>query len=267
MAFRCLAYTVKGFSGVNYQADCFCMHESFHSLVLFSAMISPSKNWLESLSLGPNGSGKSNIVDAMLWALANARPKLCAAITRRMLFSMVRPAVSRRAAPKSISFSITKAAFCQLTLRKFRSRANCIAMVRRIWTLRSKCRLRDVLDLFLDTGVGPDAGASSRREKSTPFSPFRRQTRPHRRRGGCGSRTSPHRNSQALGVVIDLIRVADITSELESQIGPLSLQAEVAREYDSLVSRSCASCNSPFCLAIIWAPRTTRKPENGPDRW
>ncbi len=108
--------------------------------------------------VGPNGCGKSNIVDALRWVLGEQRPSLL-----------------RSAAMTNVIFNGTAAkkalGMAEVSLTIINNRGvlptefNDITMTRRLYRsgeseylLNNKpCRLRDINDLFMDTGMGPNA--------------------------------------------------------------------------------------------------------------
>ncbi|HEX8463974.1 MAG TPA: chromosome segregation protein SMC [Abditibacterium sp.] len=194
--------------------------------------------------VGPNGSGKSNIVDGMLWALGERSAKaLRGNATTDVIFNGTGSGGRKPTGLCEVSLFFDNQdgtlpigfEEVQVTRRLFRDGAGEYALG------GSKCRLRDVLDLFLDTGVGPDAGCIISQGEIDAILSAKPEDRRGLIEGAAGiqkyhaRRTETRRRLEK--VVADLVRVADITSELESQLEPLAGQAELAREYDSLVSR------------------------------
>ncbi len=192
--------------------------------------------------VGPNGSGKSNIVDAMLWALGERSAK---ALRGHNATDVIFNGTSSRKPTSRTEVNLffdNESGVLPINFKE-------VQVTRKLYRdgegeyglCGSKCRLRDVLDLFLDTGVGPDAGCIISQGEIDAILSARPEDRRGLIEGAAGVQKYHSRRTETRKrlekVVIDLIRVADITSELESQIGPLSQQAEVAREYDSLVSR------------------------------
>ena len=105
----------------------------------------------------------------------------------------------------------------------------------------SKCRLRDVTDLFLDTGIGADAGCIISQGEIDAILSAKPEDRRGLIEGAAGIQKYHARRTETRRrldkVSVDLTRIGDITSELEKQVEPLARQAEIAREYDALVAR------------------------------
>ncbi|PQV64767.1 condensin subunit Smc [Abditibacterium utsteinense] len=192
--------------------------------------------------VGPNGSGKSNIVDAMLWALGERSAKaLRGNSATDVIFNGSGGRKPTGRCEVSLFFDNQSGTLpihfeeVQVTRRLFRDGAGEYALG------GSKCRLRDISDLFLDTGVGPDAGCIISQGEIDAILSAKPEDRRGLIEGAAGiqkyhaRRTETRRRLEK--VVIDLVRISDITSELEAQLEPLAGQAKLAREYDSLVSR------------------------------
>jgi chromosome segregation protein len=192
--------------------------------------------------VGPNGSGKSNIVDAMLWALGERSAKaLRGHAATDVIFNGTSGRRPTGLAEVSLFFDNESGTLpigfkeVQVTRKLFRDGGGEYLIG------GSKCRLRDVLDLFLDTGVGPDAGCIISQGEIDAILSAKPEDRRGLIEGAAGiqkyhsRRTETRRRLEK--VVIDLIRVSDITSELQSQLEPLAGQAQLAREYDTLVVR------------------------------
>ena len=190
----------------------------------------------------PNGSGKSNIVDAMLWALGERSAKaLRGHNSTDVIFNGTdkRRATSR--AEVNLFFDNESGVLpinfkeVQVSRKLFRDGNGEYGLC------GSKCRLRDVLDLFLDTGVGPDAGCIISQGEIDAILSAKPEDRRGLIEGAAGVQKYHSRRSETKKrlekVVVDLIRVHDIIAELDAQIEPLSRQAEVAREYENLVAR------------------------------
>ncbi len=105
----------------------------------------------------------------------------------------------------------------------------------------SKCRLRDVLDLFLDTGVGPDAYCIISQGEIDAILSAKPEDRRGLIEGAAGIQKYHARRLETRKklerVEADLTRVRDIVSELDAQLLPLESQALLARQYDSLAAR------------------------------
>ncbi len=108
--------------------------------------------------VGPNGCGKSNIVDALRWVLGEQRPSLLrSAAMTNVIFNGT--AAKKAFGMAEVSLTIvnnrgvlpTEFSDITMTRRLFRSGES-------EYLLNNKpCRLRDINDLFMDTGMGPNA--------------------------------------------------------------------------------------------------------------
>lgn len=108
--------------------------------------------------VGPNGCGKSNIVDALRWVLGEQRPSLLrSAAMSNVIFNGSASKKALGMAEVSVTISnnrgILPTEFSEITMtrRLYRSGES-------EYLLNNKtCRLRDITDLFMDTGMGADA--------------------------------------------------------------------------------------------------------------
>src|ERR1041385_4205905 len=110
--------------------------------------------------VGPNGSGKSNVVDAMRWVLGEQKTRMLRSEKmENIIFNGTKNRKPANAAEVSISFENTKNilpteyANVTVTRRLYRD-GESEYLLNNI-----PCRLKDITDLFLDTGIGPDSYA------------------------------------------------------------------------------------------------------------
>ena len=189
--------------------------------------------------VGPNGCGKSNIADAVRWVLGEQSAKTL-----------------RGAKMEDVIFNGTekrrRLAFCEVTLVFDNSDKSLpvdfveVAVTRRVYRSGegeykingTACRLRDIVDLFRDTGVGKDGysliGQGRIDEILSQKSEDRRQVFEeaagivkYKARKLEAQRRMEHTRD-------NLSRVEDILAELESRVEPLRAQSEAAREYLAL---------------------------------
>jgi len=192
--------------------------------------------------VGPNGSGKSNIVDALLWCLGERSHKaLRGQNATDVIFSGSQTRRATGRAEVNLFFNNESGTLpvgfkeVQVGRRVFRDGASEYALC------GSKCRLRDVLDLFLDTGVGPDAYCIISQGEIDAILSAKPEDRRGLIEGAAGiqkyhaRRLETHRRLER--VEADLTRVRDIVAELDAQLLPLEAQATLAREYDALAAR------------------------------
>lgn len=186
--------------------------------------------------VGPNGSGKSNIADAILWALGEQSLKsLRGSVLTDVIFAgsqarkptnMAEVVLTIDNADGQIGLDFTEVA---VERRAFRTGDSeyCIN--------KAKCRLRDIHDLFLDTGVGRSTySIIGQNEVDRVLS-----ARPEDRRAlfeeAAGVSRYRTRRLEAMSKLdstqANLNRINDILREVEQQIGPMAGQAEAAREH------------------------------------
>ena len=110
--------------------------------------------------VGPNGSGKSNVVDAMRWVLGEQKTRMLRSEKmENVIFNGNKTRKPANLAEVSISFENTKNILpteysnVTITRRLYRSGESEYLLNGVV------CRLKDITDLFLDTGIGPDSYA------------------------------------------------------------------------------------------------------------
>lgn len=192
--------------------------------------------------VGPNGSGKSNIADAIRWVLGEQSVRLLRGNKLEdVIFS---GSESRRPvgmAEVSLTFDNSSGAIpldyseVTVTRRVFRSGES------EFFINKKACRLRDIQELFLDTGLGRGSMAIiGQGEVAAILS-----AKPEERRAfldeAAGVAKYRVRKREALlklaQTTESLHRVRDIIAEVESRLGPLAEQARVAREAESIRTR------------------------------
>jgi len=186
--------------------------------------------------VGPNGSGKSNVADAVRWVLGEQRVKqLRGASMQDVIFS----GTENR---KPLSY-----AYVAITLdnadHQLAIDFDEVTVARRIYRSGeseylingSPCRLKDVNELFYDTGIGKEGYSiigQGQIDKILSGKPEERRelfdeaagiVKFKRRKTAAQTKLENEKQN--------LVRVNDILSELEKQIGPLERQSEVAKVY------------------------------------
>ncbi len=191
--------------------------------------------------IGPNGCGKSNIVDAVRWALGEQSVKsLRGSRMEEIIFSGSESRKALNFAEVSLTFS-GSADYLNLdydevtiTRRLFRSGDS------EYYINKSPCRLKDITELFLDTGLGKDAYSvigQGRVEEIINSRPEERREIFEEAAGIFKYKLRKKEARRRLDETGDnLVRVQDLIFELETQIEPLQEQAEVTRRYRSLRS-------------------------------
>ncbi|MCI8484561.1 MAG: chromosome segregation protein SMC [Lachnospiraceae bacterium] len=186
--------------------------------------------------VGPNGSGKSNVADAVRWVLGEQRVKqLRGASMQDVIFS----GTENR---KPLSY-----AYVAITLdngdRQLNVDYNEVTVARRVYRSGESeylingtaCRLKDVNELFYDTGIGKEGYSIIGQGQIERILSGKPEERRELFDEAAGIVKFKRRKSTAQKKLEDerqnLVRVNDILSELEKQVGPLERQAEKARIY------------------------------------
>ena len=189
--------------------------------------------------VGPNGCGKSNISDAVRWVLGEQSAKSLRGI--KMEDVIFGGTEKRR-----------KQAFCEVTLvfdnldHSLPIDFSEVSVSRRVYRNGegeyaindAPCRLKDVVDLFRDTGIGRDGysiiGQGRIDDILSQKSDDRRQV--FEEAAGIvkykARKTEAERKMETSRLNLD--RVEDILNELEERVEPLKKQSEEAREYLTL---------------------------------
>ena len=173
--------------------------------------------------VGPNGSGKSNVSDAVRWVLGEQSAKqLRGGSMQDVIFAGTE-------LRKPQGFAYVAIDEVKVSRRLYRSGES------EYQINGSPCRLRDINEMFMDTGIGQDGysiigqgqveqilsgKADDRRElfdEAVGITKFRKRK---------ALAEKKLENERA-----NMLRIGDILSELERQVGPLKKQSEAAQEY------------------------------------
>ena len=187
--------------------------------------------------VGPNGSGKSNIADAIRWVLGEQSTKnLRGSRMEDVIFGGTR---------------IRKAqGFAEVTLRldnADRSLEGCdkdeVSIGRRYFRSGESeyrlngetVRLRDINELFMDTGLGRDGYSMVSQGRVADMISSRSSQRRDMLEEAAGISAFRYRRQDATRKLDqaeeNLVRLRDILSELESRVGPLKVQSEKAQKF------------------------------------
>ncbi|KXG10519.1 Chromosome partition protein Smc [Anoxybacillus sp. P3H1B] len=186
--------------------------------------------------VGPNGSGKSNITDAIRWVLGEQSAKsLRGAKMEDIIFA---GSDSRR--PLNIAeVTLTldnEDGFLALDYQE-------VSVTRRVYRSgeseflinQQPCRLKDIIDLFMDSGLGKEAFSiigQGRIEEILSSKPEERRTIFEEAAGVLKYKIRKKKAEHKLNETQEnLHRVNDILHELESQLEPLKIQASIAQDY------------------------------------
>ena len=189
--------------------------------------------------VGPNGSGKSNIGDAVRWVLGEQSAKtLRGASMSDVIFGGTQKRKPQSYCEVSLIFDNEDRALAMdfaeimVTRRVYRNGES------EYYLNRSACRLKDIVDLFRDTGIGREGysiiGQGRIDEILSRKSEDRRQVF-EEAAGIVKFRARKEEADRKLERTLDnAARVDDILEELERHLGPLEEQSRAAREYIEL---------------------------------
>ncbi len=185
--------------------------------------------------VGPNGSGKSNIADAVRWVLGEKSAKnlrgskmedviFNGTANRKPLgFAEVSLVMDNSDKKLNIDFSEVT-----VTRRVYRSGESDYIIN------GTKCRAKDILELFMDTGVGKEGYSIVGQGRIDEILSTRSEDRRHLFEEAAGIVKYRTRSIEASNKLNkekeNLVRVNDIIDELEKQVGPLEIQAEKAKK-------------------------------------
>ncbi|PNV63885.1 chromosome segregation protein SMC [Clostridium sp. chh4-2] len=186
--------------------------------------------------VGPNGSGKSNVADAVRWVLGEQRIKqLRGASMQDVIF-----AGTEMRKPQGF-------AYVAITLDNSDHQLSIdydeVTVSRRIYRSGeseymingSACRLKDINELFYDTGIGKEGYSIIGQGQIDKILSGKPEERRELFDEAAGIVKFKRRKVIAQKKLDDekqnLVRVSDILSELEKQVGPLARQSEAAKEY------------------------------------
>lgn len=186
--------------------------------------------------VGPNGSGKSNVIDAVRWVLGEQSAKslrggkmedviFAGSDTRKPLnFAEVTLTLENEGRALPIDYQEVS-----VTRRVYRSGES------EFYINKQQCRLKDIVELFMDSGLGKEAFSIISQGKVEEILNSKAEERRSIFEEAAGVLKYKTRKKKAevkLAETQDnLNRVSDILYELESQLEPLKMQASVAKDY------------------------------------
>ena len=189
--------------------------------------------------IGPNGSGKSNISDAIRWVLGEQSMKsLRGTKSLDIIFAGTQNRKSLGFAEASLVFDNSDGAlpieFTEVTVTRKIYRSGETGY----YINKTPCRLKDVLELFMDTGIGKDGYSIIGQGKIDEILSNKSEDRRHIFEEAAGIVKYRSRKEEAEKKLehtkLNLLRINDIISEIESNLGPLQTQAEKAKKYLNL---------------------------------
>lgn len=205
--------------------------------------------------VGPNGSGKSNISDAMKWVLGEISSKSI-----------------RGAKMEDVIFGGTDnrrpMAFCEVSLtidntdpeNRMAIEYDEVTVTRRYYRSgdseyfinRKPVRLRDITELFMNTGIGRSGYSIIGQGKAAEIISQKSDERRIIFEEAAGIAKYRHKKNEAerklTEVEDNLVRIGDILGELESRVAPLEKESEKARKYLDLYEKKK---NSEVALSIF----------------
>ncbi len=186
--------------------------------------------------VGPNGSGKSNVADAVRWVLGEQRVKqLRGGNMQDVIFSGTETRKPLSYATVSITLDNSDhhlpIDFNEVTIaRKLYRSGESEYLIN-----GSVCRLKDVNELFYDTGIGKEGYSIIGQGQIDKILSGKPEERRELFDEAAGIVKFKRRKNMSVKKLEEerqnLVRVTDILGELEKQVGPLQKQSEVAKEY------------------------------------
>lgn len=192
--------------------------------------------------VGPNGCGKTNIVDAIRWALGEQRySTLRSDKMEDVIFNGTKNRKALGLAEVSLTIENTRGILpteyseVTITRRVFRS-GESEYMLNKV-----SCRLKDIIDLFMDTGMGSDAYSVIELKMVETILSDKTDERRKLFEEAAGVTKYKHRRKAALRkldeVRLDLARVNDIVKEVQKTVGSLERQSKKAEQYNDVSAR------------------------------
>ena len=186
--------------------------------------------------VGPNGSGKSNISDAILWVMGEQSSKtLRGAKMEDVIFggTQKRSAVGFAEATLTLDNADRALAYdadeVMITRRYYRSGDS------EYYINRQTARLRDIHELFMDTGLGREGYSNIGQGRIDEILSLKSADRREIFEEAAGISKYRHRKEETERKLAhteeNLLRIGDKVSELELQLEPLRQQSEKAKKY------------------------------------
>jgi len=184
--------------------------------------------------VGPNGCGKTNIVDAIRWALGEQKTSVLRSdAMENVIFNGTR--TRRPVGLAEVSITIqnnrkilpTEYSEVTLTRRLYRNGES------QYFLNKTQCRLRDIIDLFMDTGMGADAYSVIELKMIEKILSDRTDDRRHLFEEAAGVTKYKARRKETRrrieSIKTDVERVLDIMREVQKTVYTLQRQAEKAK--------------------------------------
>lgn len=211
------------------------------SLILQGFKSFPDKTEIQFLGgmtaiVGPNGSGKSNISDAIRWVLGEQSSR---SLRGAKMEDVIFGGTAKRGPVGFAEVSL----ILDNSAGVFRSEFTEIMVTRRYYRSgeseyflnKKHCRLRDIHELFMDTGLGRDGYSIIGQGRIDEILSLKSEDRREIFEEAAGITKFRYRKEEAerklAATEENLTRIRDLYDELERQIGPLEKQADKAKQY------------------------------------
>jgi chromosome segregation protein len=189
--------------------------------------------------VGPNGCGKSNVVDAIRWVLGEQRTRaLRSDKMENVIFNGTKNRKPQQMAEVSLSFNNTKnllpTEYSQVTItRRYYRTGDSEYLLNGV-----TCRLKDINDLFLDTGIGSDSYAIIELKMVDDILNDKDGSRRELFEEAAGISKFKMRKKQTLKKLEetdkDLERVEDLLFEINKNLKSLEKQAKQTEKYHEI---------------------------------
>ena len=186
--------------------------------------------------VGPNGCGKSNVVDSIRWVLGEQSTRMLRSEKmENIIFNGTKNRKAANLAEVSLTFDNTKnilpTEFSQVTITRKLYRAG-----ESEYRLNDvQCRLKDITDLFLDTGIGADSYSIIELKMIDEIINNKEGSRRNLFEEASGISKYKLRKKQTFNKLkdteADLERVEDLLSEIEKNLKTLENQAKKTERY------------------------------------
>lgn len=189
--------------------------------------------------VGPNGCGKSNVVDAIRWVLGETSAK---ALRGGEMADVIFNGSEKRKKLGMAEVTLTLAD-CEEALK---TDYNEVSITRRVYAdgkseyliNNTRCRLRDIGDLFMDTGIGRSSYSIMEQGKIDMLLSAKPEDRRQVFEEAAGITKSKKEKKDALRKLEytegNLLRVSDVLAEQERRMNSLKRQVSKARRYQAL---------------------------------
>jgi chromosome segregation protein len=190
--------------------------------------------------VGPNGCGKTNIVDALRWCLGEQKSAILRSDhMENVIFNGSKNRKPLGMAEVSLTLDNNKGILptefseVVVTRRLFRDGDSQYLLN------NTQCRLRDIVDLFMDTGMGADSYSVIELKMVEAILSGKPEERRHLLEEAAGVNKYKARKKEASKklstVQNDLLRISDLFQEIEKQVSVLSRQAAKTKRYNKLM--------------------------------